>query len=179
MPLEFLLMTENDIPAVMAIEQMAYSSPWAESVYRQELKNDLVRFFVVKHEAQILGYSGIWQMGDAIHIGTLVSHPQVRRQGIGELLLMNTITQAYALQATEITLEVRPSNQAARNLYTKYGFIDVGRRKRYYPDTGEDAIIMTTPKIVSSSYRALLRRLVKDLENRLGRLNLDELAELT
>lgn len=173
-PLKIIKMTLNDLPEVMIIERMAYRAPWPEDAYRQELCNEQAYFELVKYRGKIIGYSGTWYMAGEAHIGTIVSHPLVRRKGIGELLLVSIISRAYKLSVNVATLEVRPSNQPARSLYTKYGFQEVDRHKRYYPDTGEDAIIMTTPPVVSHAYRALFQALTGKLFNRLIVFNLDE-----
>jgi len=173
-PLQILNMTLNDLPEVMIIERRAYSAPWPEDVYRQELLNERAYFDLVKYQGKILGYSGMWHLTDEVHIGTIATHPLARRKGVGEFLLVNIINRAEALMAKIVTLEVRPSNQPARELYAKYGFDEIGRRKGYYPDTGEDAIIMNTPPLDSEAYQALYQSLVSRLCDRLHSFKLDE-----
>jgi len=173
-PFTIMDMTLDDLPKVMCMERVSYSLPWPEVVYRRELSNDRAYFNLVKYQDKIIGYSGVWHMVDEVHVGTIVSHPDFRRRGIGELLLVAIIKRAYLLLAKTVTLEVRPSNRPAQNLYTKYGFEVLGRRKWYYPDTGEDAIIMTTPPLASQQYQALLKSLTGNLFDRLASFNLDE-----
>lgn len=174
-PLSIIEMTLDDLPEVMAIEKVAYSAPWSEAVYRQELRNERAYFDLVKYRGKILGYSGMWYLANEVHIGTLATHPVARRKGIGELLLLNIIDRAHKLASKRVTLEVRPSNQAARKLYTKYGFREVGQRKGYYPDTGEDAIIMATPPIASKTSQVLFQSLANKLFDRLIGFRLDEI----
>ena len=178
LPFTLHLMRLDDLPAVMLIEQAAYSAPWPESAYRQALSNDQALFMLLRHRDKIVGYSGIWQLADAIHIGTIVSHPALRRKGIGELLLVIILQQAQALPADVVTLEVRPSNEIAKSLYAKYGFVVVGRRRKYYPDTGEDGLIMTTPSLDSATYQSFLQPLVAGLVQRLTVFGVDELLNL-
>ncbi len=165
----------------MKIEEVAHSSPWPVSAYRHELEqNTLSHYFVlvseaVEHTVQpglrsrlqawlrgqprartILGYAGFWLMVDEAHISTIAIDPAWRGMGLGELILIRLIEEAIALQAILVTLEVRLSNSAAQNLYEKYGFEYVGRRKRYYRDNNEDAHIMTVEEIQSPEYRAFL-----------------------
>lgn len=174
-PLSIIEMTLDDLPEVMAIEKVAYSAPWSEAVYRQELRNERAYFDLVKYGGKILGYSGMWYLANEVHIGTLATHPVARRKGIGELLLLNIINRAHKLASKRATLEVRPSNHAARKLYTKYGFREVGQRKGYYPDTGEDAILMATPPIASKASQALFQSLANKLFERLTCFKLDEI----
>jgi len=103
-------------------------------------------------EEVVLGYGGFWMMADEAHISTLATRPDVRGRGLGALLMLSLLDEARRLEAALVTLEVRVSNAAARALYTKYGFEPVGRRKNYYQDNGEDAMIMTTPPLASDRY---------------------------
>lgn len=139
-------MVADDIPAVMKIERVSYATPWDEIVYRQSLTTDHAYFDVAVYQNHIIGYTGMWNFVDEVHLGTIVSHPAVRGKGIGELLLVNVIGHAHTLKAETVTLEVRPSNHPARALYEKYYFKEVGYRKKYYGGK-EDAIIMTTPTL--------------------------------
>lgn len=106
----------------------------------------------------IVGLVGIWTALDQAHIVVIATHPNERRRGIGELLVIATITEALKIGASNATLEVRKSNTAARALYRKYGFNDVGIRHRYYHDNREDAIIMSTPTFSNLEYKRSLRR---------------------
>ena len=164
---EFASMTIDDLPQVMALERLSYSFPWPESAFRQELRNDKAYFTTLRYRTRLIGYVGLWHLVDQAHIGTIVSHPQLRRKGLGQLLLVQAIDQARRLQADSVTLEVRPSNLIARRLYTKYGFEMVGKRRRYYPDTGEDAIIMTTPLMQNEYFADRLANLVLRLTEQL------------
>src|SRR4029077_19134450 len=86
----------------------------------------------------IVGYAGIWIMTDEAHVTTIASHPELRGQGIGELLLVALVHRAIEIGARWMTLEVRASNAVAQNLYRKYTFKEMGVRRRYYSDNGED-----------------------------------------
>jgi ribosomal-protein-alanine N-acetyltransferase len=106
-----------------------------------------------KAAGNIVGLVGIWTVVEQMHIVVIASRPTERRCGIGELLLIATIAEAIKIGAMNATLEVRKSNTAARSLYRKYGFTDVGIRHRYYANNREDAIIMSTPAFSNLSYR--------------------------
>lgn len=144
-------MTLVDVPYVGRLEPLCFPAPWSTDTYRNELlHNQFSAYWVLRPAGRmhdgvppILAYGGYWLMGDEAHIVTIASHPDFRRQGLGERLLREMIEQAQQGGATSITLEVRVSNRAARVMYAKWGFVEVGMRPRYYRDNGEDAVLMT------------------------------------
>lgn len=103
--------------------------------------------------ASIIGFAGLWLMVDEAHITTIAMHPDFRRLGLGEFLLVALIDISYTIGAKWVTLEVRVSNYNAQNLYRKYGFREAGLRHRYYSDNQEDALIMWTDEINSPAYK--------------------------
>ena len=107
----------------------------------------------------IIGLVGIWLMVDQAHIVTIAVREAFRRRGAGGLLVIVAIETAMANGMESVTLEYRRSNLTARALYDRYGFLSVGVRPRYYSDTNEDAIIMTTPPLRSKSYLEKYERL--------------------
>lgn len=107
----------------------------------------------------LVGFAGIWMMADEAHITNIAMRESYRRRGVGELLLISIIDLATEMNAHFITLEVRASNTAAQSLYHKYGFNQVGLRRGYYTDNGEDAILMTTENITSAPFQAQLQQL--------------------
>ena len=121
-------------------------------------------------QPSIAGYAGMWMMVDEAHIATIASHPQWRGCGVGELLLVNMLTEAQRQNAINATLEVRVGNTVAQRLYQKYEFEEVGRRKAYYQDNREDAFIYTITRFQTPEYaarfhalkRALMRRLMPE-----------------
>lgn len=99
-----------------------------------------------------IGYSGLWQVADESHISTIAIHPDWRGRKLGELLIWMMVRQAIRHNSRIITLEVRVSNHVAQNLYRKYGFEILNRRKGYYSDNREDAFTMgVTP--LDDTYR--------------------------
>lgn len=144
-------MSLQDVPMIAALEAVCFPEPWPEDVYRHELAhNRLSAYWVVRPAPSfvqaappILAYGGYWLMLPEAHIVTVATHPECRRQGLGRLLMAWMIERARLGGATEVTLEVRAGNDAARSLYAHMGFIPVGRRKGYYRDNNEDAILMT------------------------------------
>ncbi|HEY5730268.1 MAG TPA: ribosomal protein S18-alanine N-acetyltransferase [Anaerolineales bacterium] len=137
-------MTLEDIPAVVELDKLSFSLPWPERSFRFELTdNTASRCWVVELEAKIVGVIVAWMLVDEAHIATLAVHPDHRRQGIAGNLLMYALRYMSREGAVTSLLEVRESNAAAREMYLKFGYEEVGRRKRYYKDTHEDAILMT------------------------------------
>ena len=116
----------------------------------------------------VLGFAGAWFVADETHLVAIGARAEERRKGIADLLLLGVTGEAISLGCREVTLEVRQSNAAARALYSKHGFREVGMRKRYYSDNGEDAVIMTTPPIQSDAYGRTLASLARDHAARWG-----------
>ncbi len=114
---------------------------------------------------RIVGYVGMWLVVDQAHIVAIAVRESYRRQGLGELLLVESVETALDQNLESVTLEVRRSNASAQALYEKYRFLKVGVRARYYSDNHEDAIIMTTPPIQDDSYLEHFRYL-KDAYNK-------------
>jgi ribosomal-protein-alanine N-acetyltransferase len=117
---------------------------------------------------RILGIVGVWCMMGEAHIVTIAVRPEQRRRGIGEVLLIAALEAALESGQEEATLEYRISNKAARALYEKYGFEQVGVRARYYSDNQEDAVLMTTPGLRSKEFRSLIRQRVAEQRERWG-----------
>ena len=150
----------DDLPAIHAIEQASFTSPWPPHAYQSELEsNRLAHYLVARVGDTVAGYGGMWLMVDEAHITTFAVHPAWRRQKIGERLLVAFLDIAMDRSAHEATLEVRLSNLPARKLYEKYGFRPVGLRPRYYSDDNEDALIMTTEPLAEPAMRARIERL--------------------
>ena len=116
----------------------------------------------------VVGFLGIWYSVDDAHIISVGVREEYRGQGIGELLLIAAVEQAMSRPVEAVTLEVRVSNEVAKGLYSKYGFTERGRRKGYYTDNREDALIMTTDPISVPPFPELFRKLVGAHEERWG-----------
>jgi ribosomal-protein-alanine N-acetyltransferase len=114
----------------------------------------------------IVGYIATRYMYDEAHITSIAVRKSFRGLGIGELLLMSAVSKAMTKSYRTTTLEVRVSNRTAQSLYKKYGFNEVGIRKRYYSDNNEDAYIMTTDTLYSDLYTEHFRSLVDRFNQR-------------
>jgi ribosomal-protein-alanine N-acetyltransferase len=121
---------------------------------------------------QLAGYVATWFMTDEAHITGIAVREALRGNGVGELLLLASVELALDRGSRVVTLEVRVSNHVAQSMYTKYGFKEVGLRKRYYTDNNEDAYIMTTDAIASDAYSKRFRVLVETYKARRGDLAL-------
>jgi ribosomal-protein-alanine N-acetyltransferase len=116
----------------------------------------------------IAGFVGLWFVLDEAHVVIICLKELDRRKGIGEQLLISALEQAVENDSRVVTLEVRESNAPATELYRKYGFQEVGLRRRYYSDNGENAVIMTTPPIQSDAYQKQFSELVDHHADRWG-----------
>lgn len=116
----------------------------------------------------IVGFAGMWVMYDEAHITTIAVEAACRGQGLGELLVVAMFGEALRRRAEWLTLEVRASNDAAQRLYTKYGMVTKGRRRRYYSDNNEDALILWSRTLHDATYRAEIAELRGRLLHRLG-----------
>jgi ribosomal-protein-alanine N-acetyltransferase len=152
----------TDIPYVMAIERRAFPLAWTSGIYRRELTANPWSHYLVLHsltpdQPAILSYGGVWQMDHAGHISTIATHPDCVGRKLGSYVLIHLLLRAYEVNCTEATLEVRVTNTVAQALYAHYGFEVVGRRRRYYANNHEDALIMTRSTLDPN---ALLEELV-------------------
>jgi len=137
-------MTLDDIPAVIELDKLSFSLPWPERSFRFELtENSASRCWVAELDGKIVGMIVAWLLVDEAHVATIATHPDFRRQGVARNLLTYALRYMSKEGAVTSFLEVRESNAAAQEMYHKFGYEAVGRRKRYYKDTNEDAILMT------------------------------------
>ena len=155
-----------DLAAVQAVEREAFETGWPATAFQHELTNNgMARYVLLERGAgdgsDLIGFGGLWLLVDQAHIVTVAVRPAERRRGYGRVLVVALLELAIAHEMSDATLEVRVSNEAARALYRGFGFHEVGERKRYYADNGEDAVVMTTEALDSDGFRARLA-LAKD-----------------
>jgi len=188
-------MTLEDIDQVVELDRLSFPIAWSARTYQHEIVHNETSTMIVLQEADaepirktnggeqggwlprlliperhpyvpLLGYAGFWSIADEAHISTIAVHPDWRGHKLGELLIWIMVREAIAKNAAVVTLEVRVGNQVAINLYRKYGFTIVGRRKGYYRDNNEDAHIMAlTP--LDEALRARLERFKRALSRTL------------
>ncbi len=136
--------TVADIHDVVAMERACYSDPWPASSFATLPANDRVFFVVARasESGELQGFAIAWYVMDEGELANLAVGPETRRRGIGQALLDAVTTDALGRGTSALYLEVRESNSAARQLYQAAGFEQVGRRKRYYRQPEEDALIL-------------------------------------
>lgn len=159
-------MRHEDIPVVQAIEREIFVSPWPKNAYASELAQNRHACYIVlrEHGGRIIGYGGLWKVRHEAHITTLGVRLSDQRQGHGRCLLLALIQRAYAMGARWITLEVRSSNLQAIGLYESFGFKAIGRRRGYYTDNGEDAIIMWSDSLHAPAFKGRFTEALRRLE---------------
>lgn len=142
MAINIVDMTINHIDGIMDIEKDSFAIPWSRKSIEDELKNKLAIYFVALYDDKVVGYAGMWHVVTEGHITNIAVHKDYRKQGIGDKLVKKLIETAEEKEMIGLTLEVRPSNEAAMRLYKNNGFKLEGIRKEYYEDNKEDAYIM-------------------------------------
>ena len=135
--------TSSDLPEVAALERACYGDPWPASAFASLPGNARVFFAVARDvRGRLAGYVVAWYVMDEGELANLAVAADSRRHGIGRALLAAMISDAASRGTSQIYLEVRESNQAARSLYASQKFEEIGRRKRYYRNPNEDALIL-------------------------------------
>jgi tRNA threonylcarbamoyl adenosine modification protein YeaZ/ribosomal-protein-alanine acetyltransferase len=141
-PVTLRPMEEGDLARIAEVEREVFSDPWPEAFFRSELAQPGVHARVAEFGDELAGYSMAWLGAGSGHLGNLAVVPGRRRRGIARRLLEDLLERARVEGADPLSLEVRASNFAAQGLYRAHGFRLAGLRRRYYRDTGEDALIM-------------------------------------
>lgn len=137
----------RDAVEMAEIEKICFSDPWSEESIISDIEHSERSFYIVAEiEGHVVGYIGCWKIFDEGHITNVAVRPEFRRKHIAENLINVMVGVTEDENITSWTLEVRESNEPAKALYGKLGFIEAGLRKGYYSDTGEAAIIMWKTK---------------------------------
>lgn len=136
-------MQDRDLEAVLAIEAQAFSSHWTHQQMVYELhENTFAYLYVYEEDGIVLGYIDYWITFDTCQLASVAVSKEARRRGIAKVLMDEMIKAAEAKYCSVISLEVRMSNEPAKSLYQRYGFVEASIRKNYYSDNHEDAILM-------------------------------------
>jgi ribosomal-protein-alanine N-acetyltransferase len=147
-------MREPDVPTVQEIEREIFSTPWPRNAYYRELSSRNSAYYVVlRTDTEIIGYGGMWRMYDEAHVTTIGVRRDLQHSGYGRIIFAGLVQAAYDMGAKWVTLEVRTSNENAIKMYEGFGFKVIGRRRGYYTDNGEDAIVMWSDSIYSPRFR--------------------------
>lgn len=145
--IEFRLIKQEDAGEIAAIEEMTFAKPWSRKDFWAEAVNENAVYIVGLVNNKVVAYGGVWISFEEAQVTNIAVHPDYRGQGIGTKLFSKLIEEIKKRNVTAITLEVRPSNESAIKLYEKFGLKSVGRRKGYYLDNDEDALIMWNTKL--------------------------------
>lgn len=135
-------MTEGDLERVETIERVSFTAPWSRRSFENLLRRDDTSLWAAVAGGAVVGYAVVWYVAVEAELGNLAVAPEWRRRGLGAGLLEFAVERARERGVERIYLEVRVSNAAARALYEKHGFAQVGVRRRYYRSPVEDARVM-------------------------------------
>jgi ribosomal-protein-alanine N-acetyltransferase len=134
----------SDLPRVLAIERRSFATPWTEDNFRHEIEDNPMAWNVVARvDGEAAGFACAYVVGDELMINDLAVDPVFRREGLAAKILRHLLDGAARRGCRRASLEVRPGNAPARALYATFGFDVVGRRRAYYADTGEDALLLS------------------------------------
>ena len=139
--LEIRRLTFADLPQIIAIERRAFPTPWSLAMFVLELSKPAGVCLAALREGEMLAYLICSRYDTVWHIMNVAVDPAHRRQGIATALLTELLRRIDG-HGARFTLEVRQSNTGAIALYHRFGFRAAGRRRRYYQDNGEDAVVM-------------------------------------
>ena len=136
-------MAMGDLSEVAELEKVCFRDPWSRASFEAELRAEPTSWcWIVRIGGQLAGYMIAWFIEDEAHLANLAVAPEFRRRGLGRRLVRAVLEEAARRGTRWIRLEVRESNAAARALYQALGFRPVGRRRSYYADNGEDALLL-------------------------------------
>ncbi len=143
--LDYQPMREADLAEVLALEQRVYPHPWTHGNFVDSLKSGYPAWVLRDVDGTLLGYFLLMLVVDEAHLLNVAVEGAIQGQGLGRFLLQQSCACARQLGMESMLLEVRPSNARALDIYQRYGFEQIGRRKGYYPAANsqrEDAIVM-------------------------------------
>ena len=136
------IMNASHVSQIAELEKICFSAPWSERSIASELDNKLSCWLVAVEGDQVVGYIGSQTVCGETDMMNVAVHPSHRRKGIAEKLILALVEELKGMESRCLTLEVRASNVPAISLYEKLDFSEIGRRKNYYRNPKEDALIM-------------------------------------
>lgn len=148
--IEFARMVQADADGVARVEAACMPVPWSRQSFWEEASHSDAYYLVARdadRDNLIVAYAGCWVLANEGHITNVAVDPDYQRQGLGRSLMNELTSRVKALGVDSMTLEVRPSNTVAINLYTSLGFRSVGQRPKYYTNPVEAAEIMWNTKL--------------------------------
>jgi len=164
-------LTPDLLTAALELDRLSLGNLWTADGYLREIaspNSDLPILQDCEDTDSILALGCGWAILEECHITIVAVHPTVQRQGLGQAMLLALLEAAYTRGLERATLEVRVTNEAAIALYQKFGFREAGRRKRYYQDTGEDALVLWRSGIHHPEFPQVLQQWRAEVRERLG-----------
>jgi len=160
-------MRRRHLRGVLRIEQQVYPRPWTFGLFLGEISQRASRVYLVARVGtEVVGYAGMFRAIDDGHITTIAVDPAWQRHGIATRMLLVLARAAVERGCRNLTLEVRMSNSGAQALYERFGFVPAGVRKGYYPETGEDALVMWANDVDTETYAARMREIESGVPGR-------------
>lgn len=142
-PLIEPLVDAQEIEGVLEVENASFTNPWTREMYEAELEHGArSHFLLAKEQGRIVGFCSYWFVVDELHINNLAVLPTYRGQGIASAILERLLADGQRARTQRILLEVRQSNEPARRLYERFGFVVGGVRRGYYTHPSEDALVL-------------------------------------
>jgi ribosomal-protein-alanine N-acetyltransferase len=135
-------MEMNDLGRIMEIERNSFVAPWSKNMFEETIFSPISLGLVIERDNFIIGYIVFYTVDVEAHVMNLAVNPAERKQGFARQLLAYALMFFREKDISECYLEVREHNRDAQRLYEHFGFEVIGRRKQYYPETGEDALVM-------------------------------------
>ena len=140
--IRYVPMNEHHVSQIAALEKLCFADPWSERSVASELENPYSLWLVACKGDRVVGYVGSQSAIDEADMMNIAVHPDFRRLGIAEQLVTALCGRLSENDIHALMLEVRASNEPAKALYQKLGFVQVGRRPNYYRNPKEDALIL-------------------------------------
>ncbi len=139
--LQLTLARDRDLASIVELDRRCLDSLWSPDQYGREQQSDKSDIVVARLGDQILAYGCVWSILEEAHITILAVDPQFQRRGLGRLILWGMMECAIRRGLERSTLEVKETNLAALGLYQTYGFMEAGRRPKYYKDNSAALIL--------------------------------------
>ena len=162
----------EQVKDMVALDKLCFGGIWSEKGYLREIdspNSSLLLLWLKEAELspKMIAIGCLWSIVKEAHITLLGIHPEYQGQGLGMLLLHSLLTDGVQRNLERATLEVKVTNQPAIQLYEKFGFKVAGKRKNYYPQTGEDALILWLNGLNKPEFQQQLDRWFQDISDRL------------
>ena len=141
--MEIVRLQKEHCEILAELEKLCFSRPWSQKAIEDEVNNPNAFFVTAVDEEKILGYGGMHCTHQECYIDNIAVFGHQRKKGVGTAIVKALVQEAQRRGAEYISLEVRPSNWPAVGLYTKLGVMEEGRRRNFYSDPTEDALILT------------------------------------